>query len=446
MPSEKRNAFKVGLVTIIVTTTAFVLLIWLSKGIGGDSQPITIRFRVNPNMPTLAPGSVILVGGKPVGKVTEADLDIQNPPNDGKQLIFLEVVAEIRADLKVYEDATAVAEGPPLGGDGLIKLDLGRSNKPLEKGKAIEGADPGGFGAILAALQGELDGADPTSLLGQIKVQLDARSEDSLMAGILKSIHDINSMTAAMSRELSPEQKEALLAKIHGIVSNLNNATAELQAQMQAEKPGALLGKLHGAFDSVNDSLSVVARMLHEGEPVVQRSLAHVESTADKLDNRIAESVAAQLDASRADSLIAKVNLAADRFNESLADLNRVTGTTRDLVVLHRETIDKFILNLKETSEHLKGASKYVLANPSVLFKAPPDTRQKSILDAARNFAEAANRVDDSTARLSALRELHPTGLPADNPDLARISLELQGAMTKFKKAEEVLWKELGVK
>ena len=60
-------------------------------------------------------------------------------------------------------------------------------------------------------------------------------------------------------------------------------------------------------------------------------------------------------------------------------------------------------------------------------------------------FAEAAGRLDDSAARLDALIKSYDGQVPADAPELSEISGRLKETFDDYTRAEEALWKQLGV-
>ncbi len=444
-----RNPFKVGLMTIVVIATAIAVLLWLSSGPSGKMRPVTIRFDSDPSMPTLSPGSAVLMGGQLVGKVVRVGWpSTRAADREGDRAYYVKVEAEIDKNLVLRTDYRIFAEGPPLGGDGIIKIDAGSAEDTVAEGAPLSGSAPAGFGAIMAALQSELNGDDPGSLLGRIKTELDPGSPASLMAKLLQSMDDLNAVTSSARTEFDPAQRAALLAKLHELMDNVNCTTGALRAEFDAENPSVLLGKIHMAMDAVNSGLSALSRIMHDNEPVVDRTLAHVASTAEKLDNRIAENIARQTDPAFVEGMTARLNRAATHMNAILEDIQVVTGTTREVVVLNRENINKLLLNFKETSDHLRSASKYVLERPWRLLQSPSDTetRQHDIFDAARNFADAATRLDDATAQLKALSEMHNGNIPTDSPDLAGIRDRLERTSKKFNRAETELWKQLGVK
>lgn len=440
--NTQRNALKVGIVTVIVTVAFFAILIWISQGVSGKMQPLRVRFASSPTMPTLSPGSPVLVGGQRVGRITSAILQGEDETDEksGKTVkrYYVRVEAEIRSDVTLRSDCEAIAEGPPLGGDGILKLNVGRS-PDLFTGEFIEGSDPAGFAAILSSLQSEFDGTNPASLLGQIKSQLDPEGDKSLMAKLLMSADDINAMTAALGRELNAEQKATLLAKIHGIIDNMNGMTGSLRSEMEAGNREALIGKVHVAIDSVNNGLSTVTRVLTSNERSINQSIQNVELTTGN--------IAKETDGSRPDSLLAQFKRAGDELTHALEDIHTITSTTREVVILNRENIDKMLMNFKESSDHLKNGLKYVLRHPWRIFNEPKlqEIKQQAIFDAARSFAEAATRVDDAATQLRALAELHGGKIPSDSPELLRIEADLAQTREKYKKAEEQLWRQLQV-
>ncbi|MCZ6816106.1 MAG: hypothetical protein O7F76_05330 [Planctomycetota bacterium] len=447
--AAERNSFKVGLMTVVVGLIFFGILLWISRGVGGDTRTITIYFDAEPAMPGIAEGSSVLVGGQTVGKVLRAVLKKrETKSNDGADSYDVVVEAEIQEFIELRTDYKVFAEGPPLGGDGLIKIKLGTAQERFDLDQPLKGSPPGGFSAVLASMQGELNGDDPTSLLGQIKSQLDPGSDASLMAKLLSSMNDLNVISASIRTEFDPAQRASLLASIHTIMDNINSTTAALRAEFDAEKPSVLLGKVHLAMNTLNAGLETTKRILSDNESPIGSTLQHVQSTSEKLDMRIAENIAQQTDPAFADGLMYKLNLAATELEFALEDIHVVTKTAREIIVLNRENINKLLLNFKETSDHLKSAAKYVLQRPWRLLNAPSDTedRQHAIFDAARNFAEAATRLDNAASQLRALSDMHDGNIPTHSPDLARIRAELVQTRAKFGQAEDKLWSQLGVR
>jgi len=437
---KERNALKVGSITLVVLVVFFVVLLWISKGVGGKMQTVVIHFKPTPAMPTLVRGSGVFVGGQKVGQVVEAGLE-PKPGGHKDQAhrissFYVYVKAEIHSDLKLHSDCSAFAESPPLGGDGIVKIDLGTAAGEFKK-PYIEGAEPGGLGAILASLQSEFNGDDPNSLLGRIKSQLDPLAQQSLIGKLHRSLSDVNAITASLAKELSPDQKATLLAKLQDIADNVNETTRRLRVEFDADRPDVLLRKVHQAMDALNDGLATVRRIAAKAETPVGNTLTSLEETTRQ--------IAAQTDPAKADSLMAGLKRTTRQVNAALDDINRVTETTRDLVVLNRGNVNRMLLNFKEASDHIKTGVKYVLLHPWRLLNTPSETelKEQAIFDAARSFTEAAAHIDSASADLRALAELHGGSIPTDDPELIRIRSDLQHTREQYRKAEADLWRML---
>ncbi|MBK8270328.1 MAG: hypothetical protein IPK83_19345 [Planctomycetes bacterium] len=437
--AREHNAFKLGLFTIIVVSVFFGVLMWISKGVEGDMKPLVIRFKPTTVMPPLAKGSSIFVGGQKVGKVHSSALISDTSAEVDKPSYFVQVEAEIRSDITLRADCSAFAEVPPLGGDGIIKIDIGKADE-LFRGDVLVGSDAVGFAAILASMQAELNAADPSSLMGQLKMQLDPDSAASLMAKLHQSLADVNSMTASLSHELTPAEKATLISKFHEIADNVAEATGSLRREFDSTKPNVTVAKLHMAMDAINSGLTVLTRVLATGESPITNTLLNVEATSEHLRD--------ETDAEMPASLMAHLKETSILINTALADINTVTKTTRDVLVLNRENINRMLVNFKESSDHIKTGLKYVLRNPWRLINAPTpaELQQQVLFDAARSFSEAASRIDDASAQLRALAELHDGKIPIDDPDLKRIQADLTKSAELYERAEAEVWKQLGGK
>lgn len=441
--TKERNGIKVGLVTICVVAAAFFILLWISKGIGGDMKMISIRFKSSPSMPTLVPGSDVYVGGQKVGKVKEAKLEkahaATTQPGKIRQAYYVVINAEILEFIQLHDDCKAIADGPPLGGDGIVKIDVGDSDKILAPGQVIDGAEPVGFAATLAGLQDEFNANNPESLLGMIKVQLNPENQKTIMANLLQSMSDMNAVTASLSMELSIQQKATPLSKLHEVADNIALTTATLRSEMTSQEPDALLGKIQVALSSVNDSLASLRSILKTNETPINRTIQNVE--------QVSSNIVAQTDPNNYDGIIAHFNRAATALSASLEDIKSVTGAAREVVVLNQENLNRMLANFKETTDQIKSGVKYVLRHPWRLLNASAveDIKQEAIFDAARNFADAATRIDDATTQIKALSEIYGGKIPANHPELVRIKNDLKQTQDNYRRAEEQLWKQLGV-
>jgi ABC-type transporter Mla subunit MlaD len=260
-------------------------------------------------------------------------------------------------------------------------------------------------------------------------------------------LDDLNEVTGHVARQVNPDQREALMNKLHLVLDNVNATTASLRAEMATTTEGVLLAKVHDALDSVNRGLAEVTGMLEENRPVVHETLLGVERTTRTLEHEIAAPIAAELNRENVRSLLAQLHMSFELINTSLADIQEVSSRARTIVTLNEDRFNRLITDVSETAVHLKSASKDLRRNPWRLFYRPSleETKQLNIFDAAREFAEAAARLDDSAARLDALIKLHGGQVPADAPELAEIAGRLKETFEDYTQAEEALWKQLDV-
>jgi hypothetical protein len=113
---------------------------------------------------------------------------------------------------------------------------------------------------------------------------------------------------------------------------------------------------------------------------------------------------------------------------------------------MNKEHISRFVVNLKETSDHLKGTSKELQRNPWRLLYQPTleEAERANIYDAARSFSDAATHLDDAVVRLQALSEAGT--VPSDDEQLREVLEQLQLRFQDFNQVEDALWRELRIK
>jgi hypothetical protein len=73
------------------------------------------------------------------------------------------------------------------------------------------------------------------------------------------------------------------------------------------------------------------------------------------------------------------------------------------------------------------------------------ERRAQESIDLAREFSDAAARLDDAAIRLQALTNAEGTALSADDPQLRQIRSDLNDSVESFFKAEAALFERLGI-
>jgi len=439
--ARERDEFKVGLTVLVV----FALFIGVISFIGNFSslfsrtQEIHVRFSHQDGVQGLRVKDPIRVGGVNEGRVQKIYLKSESPTPGAPPSVFVHVIGTVPAGLDLYQDCRVCVVANLLGEGGSLEiLDTGGKGPKLGPGAIIDGSAPGGF----AALQREFDEGNPNGVLSIVKQQLDVKNRDSLMAKILVSADDIAKITGQLRAEMNPDSQTALLAKLHGIMTDINDVTGALRRQFQAGDNATVLAKTQLALDYLDDSLKQVKELLASNGPKLDQAMTHVAKTAERLDVEISKSLAAELARSDPDSLLAKVRDAVDLATKGLQDLDAITASGRDLIVINKPTLQETIDNLAEASGHLKGALKDLRRNPWRLLYTPekPEREYANLLETARAVVDAAGRLEQVNSRLGQLVEQYPKGLAADDPRILQIREEIKKAFCSFEEAQTKLW------
>ncbi len=447
--AKKRDGFRLGISVIVIFTLFFAVIIYIGSGWDRERKvPFVARFPHTLNLPLIQKGAEVVGFGQVIGKVTDLRPVEATLPRDpsGRPTLCLEIEGVVNASAGLREDFRIVAEGPVLGGKGRFRVThRGESSKPVDPAKPVYGG-ASGFGAALEALSAEIDEDNPQSLLAAIKLQLDPEEVSSLISKLHASMNDLNALTESVAAQMNTEDRDALIAKVGGVLDNLNLVTGHLREQVTPGKEDMVLAKVQQALDSVNSGLSQAVALLEENRPRVSNTLTSVEHLASTLDTGIAEPIARELDVANPQGLLSQAHGSLEKLERSLADLSVVTDTGRKLVVLNEPRFNRLLANAKEASDHLKSAAKDLRRNPWRLLHRPQPEEQKqlTILDAAREFSEAAGRLDDSAAQLRALLASEDGTIATDDPELVAIRAQLLETFDKFHAAEQSLWKQLG--
>ena len=368
-------------------------------------------------------------------------------PFDDRVTIDPEVQAAIDKAVGLRRDCKIRAEGPPLGGSGtLVVVHRGLSSEKLSKDELVEGLAPAGLNAVVGQLgerlAAELDDRNPEGLLRLVKSQLDATSSASLMSKIHAIAGDLVATSAQLRRQMDPEQQGALLAKLDATLCDVKTITGTLRDEASTQNPAAMLGKIHGILSSLSQASQTAAGLLTDNRAAVQTTLSNVQDTTAMIRSNLMPSLLMQMDAATADSLLSKFHVAADRTNSTLGNLQQMTGSAKNLMLVNEESLESMILNLRETSEHLRAAAREIRRNPWRLLYRPTSAefKQVAVADAARSFSDAAGRLDSAFARLEAYTRTAGANLADDDPHLKQLQEQLAAALNNLAESEKKFW------
>lgn len=443
---KSTNTFKLGLATLLFVALFVAVLLFIGGRTGGGGLKFVVRFAASDLGARLKAGGEIECGGQVVGTIRSITMR-EVSEGGAAPTLYVYVSADVDPVIGLRQDAVIVPGEPLLGDVGTLIITDRGVGKPIDPARPLDGQKAYSLDTALALLGRELDPNEKGSLITLIKGQLDPDQAASLIAKIHASLDDLNSITRSISVQLSPGQRDSIIVKLHAMLDNLNAATGSLREQLDPQRRDVALARINDALDTLNDAAKTVAAMLHENRPAIASAVGHVQHTTVILDEQIAARIAEQLDVRNAASLLAKVHVGLDGLNRSLEDLNAITGEGRTLIVSNREMINAMVVNLKSTSDNLDAASREIYRNPWRLLYKPSEreSKQLNVFDAARSFAQAAADLDNAAIRLQGVVDAGGT-VGADDKELIQIRDSLKQTFETFKKAEQGLWQQLGVK
>lgn len=416
----------------------------------GGRRRIVVQFRHSEGMAPLKVGSpVFLSGALEIGSVVAVFPEtVLLAPTDGGEPVE-DLVITVRADMDrkiaLYGDCQITTDQPAVGGVGsLVILNVGTPGTPLHASNPIVGLRPQSFAATISTLSQRLLG--PGGLVDKIDGLLDPNGEQSLAAKVLTSLSDINALTGELRMQLSVAEQASLMSKLHGIIDDVNSVTVSMRDQLGVETPESLVAKLHQVLDHVTVGLEEMTGLLRDNRPTLTRTLNNVERLTGRLDAELLAALLAELDRDDPNSMLGKVHVAMNLVNSSLADVETMAATGRELLVLGRPLIDRAISNVKDMSENLRLLSQEVRLAPWRLMYEPDtaELREMTIFEAARTFAEAATFLDDAAARLdAAVAASAGTAAGEEGIDMRGVRDSVRAAFERFSKAEEFLYQKM---
>ena len=442
MPRKQPNELIAGLFVLAGLAVLLGVVLWLGAAdlLKTRGQVVSFYVPQSDGSVGIVEGAGLTCGDGRIGKVIEIE------PVPAKKLCYYRARLE-RTDVTIRRDAVAVVVSPAVGQAKIVVKDFGDADEPADDDNPVRltgGLDQvmQQLNALAAKLREEMDASNAASVLAKIhgivtklktaageveKIALSIRAETdtsnakSLLAKVHKSAADINAATGHIARQTDPNDKDS-------IVGGVRIAAARVAAQTDANQEGSLLAKVHGALDETG-------AIIKDARPKVDRTLTALASAAEKIEAYTNEDVAEMLQTLRqANTKILKIS----------TDFAVVSEQTKQMVALNRDNIDETIDNLAQVSVNLKSASKEVRRNPWRLLYEPKEKelRSQNLYDAVRAFSDGAEQLDQSIAKLRALKKIDSDD-PALKAAAEKIHKRLQEVFEEFSKAEQGLWKEL---
>lgn len=375
-----------GLVGFIVISAI------ISDAVGrlSPTDAYVVRFDLGQSTGGLKSGSSVLMGGQPVGHVSDIAFTTENGTTVG-----VDVKIRINSKRELYSDAVFALERPLVGlGASLNIIDSGTPNAgKLQPGSVVRAGL-----AVPTFLAAAGFGADQIAQFQQI----------------LANTRDVVDRADRITAELE-DDLDSLLANLDEFSSNL----ADIDTDGLATNTGSAVDEFRALVEESRELLRVNRPRVDDVMSSAQRSMARFEN----------EHVETLLDT------IVKASEAADH----LAD---VAEQSSKILTTETPAVQRTLANARLASDQLRLAMIEIRRNPWKLL-GQPDTKElkeELFYDAARAYATVASDLQDAGASLEAA--LAKPG--ASNKDeIQELSDELKSALVRYKEAEVRLLEEM---
>jgi ABC-type transporter Mla subunit MlaD len=242
-----------------------------------------------------------------------------------------------------------------------------------------------------------------------------------------------------------PSNLSALLAQIGAaapdvrqIVSQFRTSTLPHIDAATAQRPETL-ASFHDTSERAKVAVDQFGSVFGDTRSDIRGTMANVHHITDGISARLP----ALLD--RADKLMGEATTTIDDARTAMVDVRatvantrQLTDSARDVVVNNRSKFDGIIASLKNTGDNLKEATAEIRRNPwRLLYQpAPGEMNNLALYDAARQFADGANHVDDAALALRDALQNPST----DKAELKQLTDRLNDSFGQFNVVEQKLW------
>ena len=339
-----KTEVKSGCFLVLAASVLIALLFWLGGGkrYMGETTTYVARFT---NVSQIRNNSPIFMFGKNIGRIS--DTRVRNE--------YAEVVCEIRADIKVYENAKFVAKQ--------INV-LGQLFVFLEPGTVAEGWD------LISPLAD--DTPEESSIRKRKRMQIPGIIGTSIEA-IMQNTQDVTKNVNKTIIIFNEKQADLLDA-----ITNISNEFAAV-AKKTNENFDANLEQVTRTLENVEGITSTLKEFLQKNTEQVELLL---KTSTETLEITKAQMVQ---NGEELKKLIVSLQQQLDsNVSDLLSNLTKLTKDIDETVIRNRRTIFDTMKNIREISDNLKVLSLKLKADPSILIfgsdDEPTDYKSRSKL------------------------------------------------------------------
>ena len=378
--TRERNELKAGVFIIITLVLVIAVIVWINGASIGPMQTRTVSFKLTDNIGGLRVGDDVRLGGYKVGairSIAPSGLDTTDPR--------LLVTFSMPASYVLHPNASIGLESS-LTGAANLNIDSPGTGGPAAADMVIAG-HPDPKSTLLASLGRsgpQLEGA-----LTQINQQT--------VPHVNQAVDHADSLIKHVDTKIDP------------VADSAHHAMAEIGDVLGDSKTD-----IRGTMKNLNSATGTIAAKL---PPIADQLTAALA----KIDNSLTTAQATLVDIQKAAS-----------------NTKDLTASLRAVIVDNRGKLDGIVAGLKVTSDNLKEASIEIRHSPwRLLYKPTPEEMTNvNVYDAAREFAQGASSLSDTT---TALRDLL-NDPKADKAQIQQMIDQLQTTFNNFHQVEKKLW------
>jgi ABC-type transporter Mla subunit MlaD len=397
---KDRNALKSG-IFIILTLAAIVAVIVGIKGVESFSEARELRavsFDLKDDIGGLQAGDDVRVGGYKVGTIEKITL-LGVTGHDPAEPARLRVEFTFPRKYVLHRDALVRAQVPLTGSPSLNFESLGHG-EILPRHEELTGR-PGAMAETLALV--------------------------SHLGGPLTNIMN------TVDRTTLPAVNDTV-GKFGKTAEHATGLLTDARAQVDPA-----MKKYHLVADRAAEMMVKIRDLFGDATLDFRATIAHLSSITAAIDKKAPSIV------ERADSLLTHLDKTVESANAALEDVKATAQNTKDLTASAKNLIagnkgklDAMIAALKTTGDNLKNATAEIRRSPwRLLYKpAPNEMANLNLYDAAREFAQGANELNDASLALRDAVQSKQT----DKETIEKLMGKVSKTFENFQQVESALW------
>lgn len=402
---------------ILAIVISFVL-----SGVGDALTPTRdyrVIFSLADGATGLKPGSSVLLGGQPVGKVKAVDVI---PEPVGGSEAGVEVLIAVQSRFKFMANAVFFLERPLLGSFSSINVtSLGDPTKP-----GATPLDPS------ARIRGQLA---PPAFMAQAGFGPDQAAEvRAIIADTRKAVAKLSEIADKGAPKI-----DAAISDVTGLVSEvrvklpdwssrLDTITRNLESASGKIDP--IMANASGGVDQAREAIAKVDTILAESRPKVASILDSADSAARKVDTQTLD----------------QANGALAEARRTLDTLGSAAATAAGMIREQTPNIRRALANARLVTDQMKLAAIEIRSQPWRVFYTPSEKENETsvLYDSARSYAQAVSDLRAASESLEATLAVLSTspvaaGQVTDRETVERLNGQLKQAFEKYRDAERAL-------